>query len=201
LPLHPNSPGLLPKLIGKCHNIDLDLADTESKSNDDIGEDKQKQWKLFTTLKEREMRNLKQAAKNRRERGLRDRQIPDKGDLELLRAAEKQRREERKVEILQEREEKAYNAELKRLEQATARTSMPVHQRDIKKCMDILPQMWKRGAPRNVIDRVKDEMSTIWPLTDATEVTDREVTELFKVRYLPLNPARGVERAQCWRYL
>jgi hypothetical protein len=36
---------------------------------------------------------------------------------------------------------------------------------------------------------VKEEMSTIWPLTDATEVTDREVTDLFKIRYLPLNIA------------
>jgi ribosomal protein L35 len=59
--------------------------------------------------------------------------------LELLRATKKQRREERKLKIIQERQEKAYNAELKRLEQATARKSMPVHQRDIKRCMDILP--------------------------------------------------------------
>jgi hypothetical protein len=67
------------------------------------------------------MRNLKQAAKNRRLRGLRERGIPDEADLELLRAAKKQKREERKLEIIQERQEKAYNAELKRLEQATAR--------------------------------------------------------------------------------
>jgi hypothetical protein len=76
----------LPKAIGKSPNIDLDLADTESESDDDITEDKRKPWKVITTLKEREMRNLKQAAKNRRERGLRERRIPDKGDLELLRA-------------------------------------------------------------------------------------------------------------------
>jgi hypothetical protein len=70
---------------------------------------------LITTLKEKEIRKLKQAAKERRERGLRDRHIQDKGNLELLRAAKKQRREERKIKIVQEREEKAYNAELKRL--------------------------------------------------------------------------------------
>jgi hypothetical protein len=62
--------------------------------------------------------------------------------------------------------------------------------------MDILPQMWKRGARQNVVNRVKDEMSTIWPITAKTEVADREVTELFKIRYLPLNPARGVDFAQ-----
>jgi hypothetical protein len=115
--------------------------------------------------------------------------IPDEADLELFRAAKKQRREERKLEIIQERQEKAYNAELKRLKQATARKNMPVHQRDIERCMDILPQMWKRGAWPNVLNRVKYEMSTIWPITAKTEFADREVTELFKIRYTPLNPS------------
>jgi hypothetical protein len=85
-----------------------------------LGE-KVKSWRLITTLKEREMRNLKQAAKDQRERGCRVRGIPDEADLELLRAAKKQRWEERKLEIIQGRQEKAYNAELKRLKQATAR--------------------------------------------------------------------------------
>jgi hypothetical protein len=67
--------------------------------------------------------------------------IPDEADLELLRAAKEQRREERKLKIIQERQEKFYNAELKRLEQATARNNMPVHQRDIERGMDILPQI------------------------------------------------------------
>jgi hypothetical protein len=93
LPLHPNSTGQIPKSIGKSPNMDLDLADTpESESDDGIWEGKQKPWKLLTTLKEREMRNLKQATENRRIRGLRDRGIPDKDNLELLRAAKKQRR-------------------------------------------------------------------------------------------------------------
>jgi hypothetical protein len=159
-------------------------------------EDKSKPWKLITTLKEREIRNVKQAAKNRQKRGSRVRSIPDEADLELLRASEKQRREERKLKIIQERQEKVYNAELKRLEQATARKSMPAHQRDIERCIDILPKMWKRGAPPNVLNRVKDEMSTIWPITAKIEFADREVTELFKIRYTPLNRARGVNRAQ-----
>jgi hypothetical protein len=88
---------------------------------------------LITTLKEREIHNLKQAAKDRQKRRSRVRGLLDEADLELLRAAKKQRREERKLEIIQERQEKAYNAELKRLEQATARKNMPVHQRDIKR--------------------------------------------------------------------
>jgi hypothetical protein len=125
---------------------------------------------LITTLKEREIRNLKQAAKDRQKRGSRVRGIPDEADLELLRAAKKQRREERKLKITQERQEKAYNAELKRLEQATARKSMPVHQSDIERCVDILPQMWKRGTRPNVLNRVKDEMSTIWPITAKNEI-------------------------------
>jgi hypothetical protein len=65
LPLHPNSTRLLPKSIGKSPNMDLDLEDTESESDDEIWEDKLKPWKLITTLKEREIRNLKQAAKDR----------------------------------------------------------------------------------------------------------------------------------------
>jgi hypothetical protein len=73
---------------------------------------------------------------------------------------------------------------------------MPVHQRDIERCIDILPQMWKRGARPNVLNRVKDEMSRIWPITAKTEFADKEVTELFKIRYMPLNPARGVDRDQ-----
>jgi hypothetical protein len=196
LPLHPNSMGLLPKLIGKSSNMDLDLVDTESESNDEIWEDKLKPWKLITTLKEREIRNLKQVAKDRQKRGSRVRGMPDEADLELLGAAKKQRGEERKLEIIQERQEKAYNTELTRLELATARKSMPVHQRDSERCMDILPQMWKRCAWPNVLNRVKDEMSTIWPITAKTEFADREVTELFKIRYRPLNPSHGVDRAQ-----
>jgi hypothetical protein len=120
----------------------------------------------------------------------------DEADLELLGAAKKERREERKLEIIQERQQKAYNVELKRLEQATARKSMPVHQRDSERCMDILLQMWKRCARPNVLNRVKDEMSTIWPITAKTEFADREVTELFKIRYTSLNPSRQVGRAQ-----
>jgi hypothetical protein len=176
--------------------MDLDLVDTESESGDKILEDKPKPWKLITTLKEREIHNLKQAAKDRQKRRSRVRGLLDEADLELLRAAKKQRREERKLEIIQERQEKAYNAELKRLEQATARKNMPVHQRDIKRWMDILPQMWKRCAWPNVLNRVKDEMSTIWPIMAKTEFADREVTDLFKIRYMPLNPSRGVDRAQ-----
>jgi hypothetical protein len=65
------------------------------------------------------MRDLKKAAKDRRERGCRVREIPDEADLELLRVAKKQRREERKLENVQQRQEKAHNAELKRLKQAT----------------------------------------------------------------------------------
>jgi hypothetical protein len=131
---------------------------------------------------------LKQAAKDRRKRGSRVRSIPDKADLESLRAAKKQRLEERKLEIIQERQEEAYNAELTRLELTTARKSMPAHKRDIKRCIDTLPQMWKRVARPNVLNMVKDEMSTIWPITTKTEFADRVVTELFKIRYTPLNP-------------
>jgi hypothetical protein len=158
-------------------------------------EDKPKPWKLITTLKEREICNLKQAAKDRRKRGSRVRSIPDKANLEALRASKKQKREERKLEIIQEPQERAHNAELARLELATARESMPAHQRDIERCIGILPQMWRKGARPNVLNRVKDEMSTIWPITAKTEFADREVTELFKIRYTPVNHARGVDRA------
>jgi hypothetical protein len=124
------------------------------------------------------------------------RSIPDKADLEVLRASKKQKQEEKKLKIIKERQEKAYNAELTRLELATGRESLPAHQRDIERCIDILPQMWKMGAWPNVLNRVKDEMSTIWPITSKTEFADREVTELFKIRYTPLNPSHGVDGAQ-----
>jgi hypothetical protein len=63
LPLHPNSTRLLPNSIGKSPNMDLDLVDTESESGDEILEDKPKPWKLITTLKEREIRDLKAGRK------------------------------------------------------------------------------------------------------------------------------------------
>jgi hypothetical protein len=43
---------------------------------------------------------------------------------------------------------------------------------------------------------VKDEMSMIWPITAKTEFADREVLELFKIRYTPVNHSCGVDRAQ-----
>jgi hypothetical protein len=146
LPLHPNSTLLLPKSIGKSPNMDLDLEDTESESENEIVDDKAKPWKLSTTLKEREICNLKQAAKNRQKRGSRVRSLPDEAELEALRASKKQKQEERKLEIIQERQERAHNAELARLELATARASIPKHLRDIERCIDILPQMWRKGA-------------------------------------------------------
>jgi hypothetical protein len=136
--------------------MDLDLEDTESESEDEIFEDKPKPWKLITTLKEREIRNLKQVTKDRRKRASRVRSIPDKAHLEGLRALKKQKREERKLKIIQERLERAHNAELARLELATARESLLAHLRDTERCIDILPQMWKRGAWPNVLNRVKD---------------------------------------------
>jgi hypothetical protein len=159
-------------------------------------EDKPKPWKLITTLKEREIRNLKQATKDRQKRGSRVRSLPDKADLEALRDSKKQKQEERKLEIIQERQERAHNDELARLERATARASIPAHLRDIEKCINILPQLWKKGARPNVLNWVKDEMSMIWPITVKTEFADREVTELFKIRYTPANHAHGVDRAQ-----
>jgi hypothetical protein len=75
--------------------------------------------------------------------------------------------------------------ELKGLKQATARKNMPVHQRDIERCFDILPQMWKRGARPNVLNRVKDKMSTIWPITAKTEFADREVTAIQNKVHAP----------------
>jgi hypothetical protein len=47
------------------------------------------------------------------------RSLPDEAELEALRASKKQKQEERKLEIIQERQERAHNAELARLEQAT----------------------------------------------------------------------------------
>jgi hypothetical protein len=168
LPLHSNS-------IGKSPN--MDLTDTDSESNDDDrGED------LITTLKAQEIRNMKKAARERRERGSRERGLADVGDLELLKASKKQKREERKIELEKEREEKAEKAEVQRLLKATARESMPQTKRDIELCMDILPATWKKSARRNAINRVKAELNELWPISDATEVTDREVTELIKIR-------------------
>jgi hypothetical protein len=159
-------------------------------------EDKPKPWKLITTLKEREIRNLKQAAKDRQKKGSRVRPIPDEADLESLRASNKQRREERKLGIIQERQKKLYNAELKRLEKATARKKHAGAPKRHRKVYQHSTLDVEKGARPNVLNRVKDKMSTIWPITAKTEFADREVTELFKIRYPPLNPARGVDRAQ-----
>jgi hypothetical protein len=160
LPLHSNYAPLLPKSIGKSPNmdLDLDLEETVSESNNEILEDKLKPWKLITALKEREICNLKQAAKDRKKEGSRVRSIPDKADLDLLRASKKPKTEMRKLEIIQDCQEKAYNAELTRLKLATARKSMPAHQRYIKRCINILRQMWKRGAWPNVLNTLHNEM-------------------------------------------
>jgi hypothetical protein len=120
-----------------------------------------------------------------------EREIPD---LDLLRASKKQERTKRKKDIERERKEKANNAELKRLEKATARASMPKHKRDMENCLNTLPQTWKKGARK--IKRVQDEMSTIWRITERIEFEDREVTELFKIRYMPENQTRGVPSSQ-----
>ena len=93
------------------------------------------------------------------------RSLPDEAKLEAVRASKKQKQEERKLEIIQERQERAHNAELTRLERATARASIPAHLRGIERCIDILPQMWRKGARPNVQMRVKDELSKIWPIT------------------------------------
>jgi hypothetical protein len=58
--------------------------------------------------------------------------------------------------------------------------------------LDILPQTWKKGARKNIIERVKNEMSTIWLITEFTEFEDREVTQIFKIRYTPENEKKKV---------
>jgi hypothetical protein len=170
--------------------MDLDkgesLEDTESESDDD---DPQKAWKVLTKLNEQDKRNLKKAGDEQIARGLWQRQITN---LESLRASKRQKREERKEDIDREQEGRAEAAEVRRLKIATARARMPKHRRDIKKCLDILPQIWKKGARKNVIERVKNEMSMIWPTTEFTEFEDREVTQIFKIRYTPKNEKKKV---------
>jgi hypothetical protein len=45
--------------------------------------------------------------------------------------------------------------------------------------------MYPTAAVGYIIERVRDEMSTIWPITEFTESKDREVTEIFKIRCTP----------------
>ena len=72
-----------------------------------------------------------------------------------MRASKRQKRKERKKDIVMEQEVRVEAAEVSRLEIATARARMPKHKRDIERCLDILPQTWKKGARKNVIERVK----------------------------------------------
>jgi hypothetical protein len=109
-----------------------------------------------------------------------------------LRASKRQKREERKEDIEREQEEKAEAAELRRLEIETAGARLSKHRRDRKKGLDILPQTWKKGVRKNVIERVRDEMSTIWPITKFTEFEDREVAQIFKIRYTPKSEKKKV---------
>ena len=71
----------------------------------------------------------------------------------LTGAALVEKQEERKIELEKKREERANKAELKRLEKATARASLSVPRREIKKFIDNLEQTWKKGARPNVIKR------------------------------------------------
>jgi hypothetical protein len=59
LPLHLNSTDQLPNSLGKSPHMDLDLEDTDTDLADNVKEDKTKAWKLLTTLKVQEARNLK----------------------------------------------------------------------------------------------------------------------------------------------
>ena len=181
------------------------LEDMESESDDDDQQKplkvlpklnkqdkrnlKKEPWKVLTKLNERDKRNLKKAAEERRDRGLRPRPSTD---LESLRAAKRQKRKERKEDIDMEREVRAEAAEVRRLEIATARARMPQNKRDIERCLDILPQTWKKGARKNVIERVKNEMATIWPITEKTEFVDQEITQIYKMRYTPKSEQKKV---------
>jgi hypothetical protein len=96
-------------------------------------------------MNEQDRQNLKKAENKRKSRGLRPRQNTD---LESLRAAKRQKREEQKEEIDREQEVRDDAAEVRRREIATARARMPKNRRDIKNCLDILPQTWKKGVKK-----------------------------------------------------
>ncbi len=168
--------------------MDLDkedgLEDTDSESDDP-----NKAWKVLTKMNEQDRQNLKKAENERIARGLRPRQNTD---LESLRAAKRQKREERKEEIGREQEARDEAAEVRRREIATERARMPKYKRDIEECLDILPQTWKKGVKKNVIERVRKEMNTMWPVTDRTEFIDKEVKQMFKIRYTPENKQKKV---------
>ncbi len=184
LPLHSKS-------IGKTPNIDFN--DTESDEEDqDPGESKD----LITTLKTLQIRSEKKARQERRARGKREREIPDEVDVEVLKAARKKQRAARKIEIEKELLVKEARAKEKRAEKEFARSRLGVEERKMEKCLDLLAVSWRKGARRNAIQRAKDELSRIWPETGQTEVTDREVTELVKLRYQPKNEGLGVMMAQ-----
>jgi hypothetical protein len=59
-----------------------------------------------------------------------------------------------------------------------------------------------RDDPGEVVKKLSDleaggqTTMPLWSITAKTEFADREVTELFKIRYTPVNHARGVDRAQ-----
>jgi hypothetical protein len=91
---------------------------------------------------------FKAGRKGPTKKGCRVRGIPDEADLELLRAAKKQRLEERKLEIIQERQEKAYNAELKRLEQATARKTCRCTKETSKGVWTFYPRPGKKSSAK-----------------------------------------------------
>ena len=172
---------------------EAEVIEPEPMEDIDDPDDKHKLWKVLTTLKERDRRNLKNSQIRRKLRGERRQNQEGDGKEVSAVAALVQKREERKIELEKKHGDAASKAELKRLEKATARASMSVPRREIEKCIDNLEQTWKKGARKNVIQRVQQDLSTMWPITSRTELNkEREWTQFFKIRYTPQSDVRGV---------
>ena len=152
------------KSPGKTPNMDLDegLVDT----SDDTDEEDCAKAKTRSALERKRLGKT------------------EKRKLELLAQKTEAERVQRKEDQAQKRKAKLGADELTKIRKAEALAKLPQDQQDIEKSLEILPQVFKKGAGRNLIQRVNNEIATFFPVTERTELTKKEVTQLAKIRYM-----------------
>jgi hypothetical protein len=91
----------------------------------------------------------------------------------------------KKEELAKIRKAREGTDELERRRKEAAWAKLPPDQQDIERSLEILPQVFKKGARRNVIQRVIDEITSSFPVTETTELSVEEVMQLAKIRYMP----------------
>ena len=158
------------KLLGKSPNMDLDDGLYNTDESDEAASKK-----MYTRL-----------ALEKKRLGL-----SSKKYLAMLSKRSAEAKLEKKEEQDKKRKEREGTNELERMRKEAAIAKLSPDCQDIERSMDILPQAFKKGARRNVVQRVNNEIASFFPVTEFTELTVKEVTQLAKIRYMPKDLSIG----------